>query len=57
MTVELKTLCVQCVNMNHGFDGEKVNKHSCEAYGICDECRRGDQVATYRITQASGERD
>lgn len=42
------TLCVECVNGNHGFGSEEIRKHSCEAHGICDDCREQKQVATYR---------
>jgi hypothetical protein len=53
--MDYKALCVECVNLNHGFDGEKVIKHSSEAYGVCDECGKGVQVATYRITQGAAD--
>lgn len=50
--MEYLTLCIDCVNGNHGFGGERVARHSCEAHGVCDDCGDSTQVATYRVWQS-----
>lgn len=54
-TVAYQDWCTDCVNMNHGFGNEVIRRHSCESFGVCDDCKEAKQVATFRVWQDTSE--